>query len=107
MKLKLLTRLKESLMIRFTDPDLFYMRKLLELDEKGKRNSLRAKALKKKLIKLHHNPEMFNDEVIYVDIDEDDEFFGDEFKPKPKPKLDSDSIKLLEAIFGPRKPSNN
>lgn len=100
MKLKLLMRLKEELMMRFTDPDLFYMRKFLELDEKGKSGSLRAKALKKKLIKLGHNPELFEREVI--EIDEDDEFFGDEFKPS----LDSDNIKLLEAIFGPRKTSN-
>lgn len=103
MKLKLLKILKERLMIRFTDPELFYMRKFLELDEKGKDGSLRSRALKKKLIKLGHNPELFEREVI--EIDEDDEFFGDEFKPS-KPILDSDSIKLLEAIFGPRKTSN-
>ena len=103
--MKLLKRLKKELMIRFTDPLLFYMNKLLELDEKGKGDSLRARALKKKLIKLGYDWDtgdgFFEDDELFVDDDLD--AFYNEMKAGLE-GLSNDEI--LKIFFGPRKTSN-
>lgn len=101
----MLTRLKKSLMMRFTDPELFYMNKLLELDEKGKSDSLRAKALKKKLIKLGYDWDtgdgFFEDDELFVDDD------LDAFYNEMKAGLEGlSNEEILEIFFGPKKHSN-
>lgn len=97
--------LLKRLVRKFKVPDSYLINKLFELDDKGKSDSLRAKAIIKKLIKRGYPQDLFDPTAILAD--EDDEFFEDDgvfdeefFEELAKENLSKEE--LLSRIFGPR-----
>lgn len=96
----------KRLMRRFKVPSSYLIKKLLELDEKDKSDSLRAKAIIKTLIKRGYPEDLFNNDVVLADEDEffeDSGVFDEDFI---KNLSEEDAEKLLLSVFGPRKTSD-
>ena len=95
--------LLKRLVRKFKVPDSYLIDKLFELDERGKSDSLRAKAIIKKLIKRGYPQDLFDPTALLADEDdefvEDDNIFDEDFFENMS-KLSKEE--LLSCIFGSR-----